>query len=62
MSRFRLAVAAGLVTAAAAAPFTSSASAMVCHESIRPVCSTLGLVCRTVADNPHLGVQCVQLG
>lgn len=60
MTRLRLAVAVTAV-AAGAASFAPPASAMVCAPQIRTACETLGYACRTLSDNPKLGLECVPL-
>lgn len=61
MTRLRLAVAGAAVVAAASAPFAAPAQAMACHPDFQFVCSTIGLVCRTVEDNTTKA-ECPRLG
>ncbi|HEX8001460.1 MAG TPA: hypothetical protein VF519_02060 [Mycobacteriales bacterium] len=53
MSRVRLVLAAGAVAVAGVLPATS-ASAAVCAPWAQDICETLGVVCRTLRDNPKL--------
>ncbi len=60
MNRLRLAVAGGALVAAASAPLAAPAQAMTCHPDFQFVCTTIGLVCKTVDDLPK--AECPRLG
>lgn len=62
MNRLRLALAGAALVAAGTAPFAAPAQAMACHPDFQFVCTTLGIVCRTIDDIPKTNAGCPPLG